>query len=40
MTMETIKHSMVIALYTEEEIFRQLIRPVSEARQIPPRPAT
>jgi hypothetical protein len=38
--METIKHSMVIALHTEEEIFRPLIRPVSEVRQVPPRPAT
>jgi hypothetical protein len=39
MTMETIKHSMVIPLYTEAEIFPQLITPVSEVRQVPPRPA-
>ena len=38
--METIKNSMVIPLCTEEEIFRQLIRPVSEVGQVPPRPAT
>jgi hypothetical protein len=38
--METINHSMVLPRYTEEEIFPQLIRPVSEVRQVPPRPAT
>jgi hypothetical protein len=38
--METIKHSMVIPLHTEEEIFRPLIGLVSEVRHVPPRPAT
>jgi hypothetical protein len=38
--MKTIKHSMVIALCTEEEILPQLIGPASEVRQAPPRPAT
>jgi hypothetical protein len=37
--METIKHSTVIPLCTGEEVFPQLIRPVSEIRQVPPRPA-
>lgn len=37
--METIKHSMVIPLCTEEEIFPQFIRPVGEVRPVPPRPA-
>jgi hypothetical protein len=38
--METIKHSMAIPLCTGEEISPQFIRPVSEVRQVPPRPAT
>jgi hypothetical protein len=37
--METIKYSMVIPLCTGEEIFPQLIGPVSEDGQVPRRPA-
>ena len=38
--METIKRSMVIPLCTGEEASPRLIRPVSEVRHVPPRPAT
>jgi hypothetical protein len=38
--METVKHSMAIPLCTEEEIFPQLSRPVSEVGHVPPGPTT